>query len=81
MGCYLPFPIVQEYADNVVNSGVHGALLYYEQSNFTADMLASILDIPSNKLHVKKYLHTELNALLSTQEDEPIMYVWLGLVY
>jgi hypothetical protein len=61
---------LKEYADNVINSGVHGALLYFEQSNFTADMLASILDIPSNKLHVKKYLHTELNTLLTGGPEE-----------
>ena len=39
----------------------------------TADLLATILDIPNSKPHIKKHLHTELNTLLSQEQKEEDM--------
>ena len=64
-------PIVfslQEYADNVTGSGLHGALLVFEQSLFTPEYFSSIIGIKAS--HLRKHLHTELNSLLAAADEE-----------
>ncbi|XP_041479895.1 kazrin-like isoform X4 [Lytechinus variegatus] len=52
-----------EYADNLVDSGVHGALMVLEPS-FDSDAMANALGIPSSKNIIRRHLTTELNALV-----------------
>ncbi|XP_071840907.1 kazrin-like isoform X3 [Apostichopus japonicus] len=54
---------LKEYADNLEDSGVHGALLVLERS-FDADAVANALGIPSSKTIIRRHLTTELNALI-----------------
>ena len=57
------FDLIQEFADNLKESGVHGALIVLEPT-FTADSLASCLHIPPSKLYIRRHLQTELEALV-----------------
>lgn len=54
---------LKEYANNLEDSGVHGALLVLEPS-FDADAMANALGIPSSKTIIRRHLTTELNALI-----------------
>ena len=55
--------LCQEFADNLVESGVHGALMVLEPS-FSADTLATALAIPPSKAYIRRHLATELDTLL-----------------
>ncbi|XP_077998037.1 kazrin-like isoform X2 [Glandiceps talaboti] len=55
---------LKEYADNLLDSGVHGALLVLEPS-FNSDAMAAALGIPSAKNIIRRHLTTELNALIT----------------
>lgn len=44
-------------------SGVHGALMVYE-TKFTAELLASLLNIPPNKTLLRRHLNTHFKELL-----------------
>ncbi|KAK6620463.1 hypothetical protein RUM44_006864 [Polyplax serrata] len=52
-----------EYAPNLRGSGVHGALMVYE-TKFTAELLASLLNIPPNKTLLRRHLNTHFKELL-----------------
>ncbi|XP_076315216.1 kazrin-like isoform X2 [Tachypleus tridentatus] len=52
-----------EYAENLVDSGVHGALVVLEPS-FTADTMATALGIPASKNIIRRHLTTELENLI-----------------
>lgn len=52
-----------EYADNLRDSGVHGALVVLEPS-FTADTMAQALGIPVSKNIIRRHLTTELENLV-----------------
>ncbi|XP_022254106.1 kazrin-like isoform X2 [Limulus polyphemus] len=52
-----------EYAENLQDSGVHGALVVLEHS-FTADTMATALGIPTSKNIIRRHLTTELNNLI-----------------
>lgn len=54
---------LKEYADNLKESGVHGALIVLEPL-FNADTLATALGIPPSKSYVRRHLITELDALI-----------------
>merc|ERR1712080_754880 len=54
---------LSEYAPNLRGSGVHGALLVLE-ARFTADLLASLLSIPSSKSLLRRHLSIHVKALL-----------------
>eukprot|EP00057_Strongylocentrotus_purpuratus_P023674 XP_011678148.1 PREDICTED: kazrin isoform X1 [Strongylocentrotus purpuratus] len=54
---------LNEYAENLVDSGVHGALMVLEPS-FDSDAMANALGIPSSKNIIRRHLTTELNALV-----------------
>jgi len=53
----------QEYAEKLKDSGVHGAVLVLDV-NFTADMFANLLAIPSAKSYVRRHLVTEYDAII-----------------
>ncbi|XP_006819717.1 kazrin-like [Saccoglossus kowalevskii] len=55
---------LKEYADNLLDSGVHGALLVLEPS-FNSDAMAAALGIPSTKNIIRRHLQTELNGLIT----------------
>ncbi|XP_022255819.1 kazrin-like [Limulus polyphemus] len=54
---------LMEYAENLVDSGVHGALVILEPS-FTADTMATALGIPASKNIIRRHLTTELENLI-----------------
>jgi hypothetical protein len=55
-----------EYAPNLRGSGVHGALLILEPK-FTADLLASILSIPSSKTLLRRHLSIHFASLVGRE--------------
>ncbi|KAL0268157.1 UNVERIFIED_CONTAM: hypothetical protein PYX00_010209 [Menopon gallinae] len=55
-----------EYAPNLRGSGVHGALMVYE-TKFTAELLASLLNIPPNKTLLRRHLNTHFKELLGRE--------------
>lgn len=54
---------LEEFAENLRESGVHGALMVLEPT-FTADTLATALGIPPSKLYIRRHLTTELESLV-----------------
>lgn len=52
-----------EYAENLRESGVHGALVVLEPS-FTSDTMAAALGIPASKNIIRRHLATELESLV-----------------
>uniref|UniRef100_A0A8C1SE79 Kazrin, periplakin interacting protein a n=1 Tax=Cyprinus carpio TaxID=7962 RepID=A0A8C1SE79_CYPCA len=68
---------LKEFADNLQNSGVHGAIMVLDPS-FSSDTMAAALCIPSNKHMVRHHLNEEMKALVSAaragldQEVEPL---------
>lgn len=57
-----PVPCPQEYADNLTNSGVHGAVLVLEPT-FNAEAMATALGIPSGKHILRRHLAEEMSAI------------------
>ena len=62
--------LLQEYANSVLGSGVHGALLFLERSHFTSEQLANILYISGSKPQLRRHLATELARLFSEDVSE-----------
>ncbi|XP_016372534.1 kazrin-A [Sinocyclocheilus rhinocerous] len=68
---------LKEFADNLQNSGVHGAIMVLDPS-FSSDTMATALCIPCNKHMVRHHLNDEMKALVSAaragldQEVEPL---------
>lgn len=60
------------YAHNVIGRSVHGALLFLERGSFTADQLASILQVPMSKTHHRKLLANKMAALFSEDIDDSL---------
>ncbi|XP_069040117.1 kazrin isoform X5 [Lepisosteus oculatus] len=56
---------LKEYADNLQNSGVHGAVLVLEPA-FNTDAMAAVLGIPSNKHIIRRHLCEEMKALINS---------------
>lgn len=54
--------LAQEYADNLTNSGVHGAVLVLEPT-FNAEAMATALGIPSGKHILRRHLAEEMSAV------------------
>lgn len=54
---------LSEYAPNLRGSGVHGALVLLEPK-FTADFLATLLSIPSNKTLLRRHLNLHFKDLV-----------------
>ncbi|KAL3861124.1 hypothetical protein ACJMK2_007193 [Sinanodonta woodiana] len=54
---------LEEFASNLKESGVHGALMVLEPS-FTADTFATALGIPPSKCFLRRHLASELESLI-----------------
>ncbi|XP_078414285.1 kazrin-like isoform X5 [Cetorhinus maximus] len=55
---------LKEYADNLLNSGIHGAVLVLEPT-FNSEAMATALGIPSNKHIIRRHLFEELNLIIN----------------
>ncbi|XP_070458914.1 kazrin isoform X3 [Equus przewalskii] len=53
---------LKEYADNLTNSGVHGAVLVLEPT-FNAEAMATALGIPSGRHILRRHLAEEMSAI------------------
>ncbi|XP_013873341.1 kazrin-A [Austrofundulus limnaeus] len=70
---------LKEFADSLLHSGVHGAVLVLDHA-FNTDSMATALGIPSNKHMVRRHLDEELKTLLdSARVDAKKDYEHLGL--
>ncbi|XP_064642086.1 uncharacterized protein LOC135496603 isoform X2 [Lineus longissimus] len=54
---------LQEYAPNLLESGVHGGVLVLEPS-FNGETMAAALAIPPSKSYIRRHLTSEVEALL-----------------
>nr|CAH0106145.1 unnamed protein product [Daphnia galeata] len=52
-----------EYADNLRESGIHGALVILDPT-FNADVMATAMGIPTSKNIIRRHLATELESLI-----------------
>uniref|UniRef100_A0A8C4VZS0 SAM domain-containing protein n=1 Tax=Gopherus evgoodei TaxID=1825980 RepID=A0A8C4VZS0_9SAUR len=59
---------LKEYADNLINSGVHGAVLMLEPT-FNAEAMATALGIPNSKHILRRHLAEEMNAIGSLRRS------------
>lgn len=58
-------PPVQEFAENLLNSGVHGAVMVLDPT-FNTDAMATALGIPSSKHMVRRHLVEEMTTLIGS---------------
>ena len=58
----------QEYSNNIIGSGVHGALLFLERSQCSSDHLANILHIPASKVRPRRHLAVQLAQLFASED-------------
>ncbi|XP_061115120.1 kazrin-A-like [Conger conger] len=56
---------LKEFADNLQNSGVHGAVMVLDPS-FNTDAMATALGIPGNKHMIRRHLSEEMKALIGS---------------
>ncbi|XP_038232648.1 kazrin isoform X5 [Dermochelys coriacea] len=63
---------LKEYADNLTNSGVHGALLILEPT-FNAEAMATALGIPSSKHILRRHLAEEMNAIVNPDNPTGVL--------
>uniref|UniRef100_A0A3Q2PF90 Kazrin, periplakin interacting protein a n=1 Tax=Fundulus heteroclitus TaxID=8078 RepID=A0A3Q2PF90_FUNHE len=56
---------LKEYADSLLSSGVHGAVMMLDPS-FNSDSMATALGIPSSKHMVRRHLDEEMMALIGS---------------
>ncbi|XP_043356109.1 kazrin isoform X2 [Dermochelys coriacea] len=66
---------LKEYADNLTNSGVHGALLILEPT-FNAEAMATALGIPSSKHILRRHLAEEMNAIVNPDKGSHPPFAW-----
>ncbi|RVE70372.1 hypothetical protein OJAV_G00063820 [Oryzias javanicus] len=70
---------LKEFADNLQNSGVHGAVLILDPT-FNIDAMATALGIPTSKHMVRRHLIEEMRNLIpSARVDAKQEYECLGL--
>ncbi|KAL4646044.1 kazrin-like isoform X1 [Arapaima gigas] len=55
---------LKEFAENLQNSGVHGAVMVLDPS-FNTDAMATALGIPSSKQMIRRHLSEEMKILIS----------------
>ncbi|ESO11355.1 hypothetical protein HELRODRAFT_116792 [Helobdella robusta] len=60
---------LSEYSPNLRGSGVHGGLMVLEP-RFSADVLAAILSIPSNKTLLRRHLTTHFVSLVGSEVQQ-----------
>lgn len=53
---------MQEYADNLLSKGVHGAVMALDPS-FDTELMATFLEIPSHKHMLRRHLYEEMKVL------------------
>lgn len=58
------FVLMQEYSDNLIDSGVHGGIVVLETS-FGAEAMATALGIPQAKGMIRRHLVEEMKALVN----------------
>ncbi|XP_043387868.1 kazrin isoform X2 [Chelonia mydas] len=66
---------LKEYADNLMNSGVHGAVLILEPT-FNAEAMATALGIPSSKHILRRHLAEEMNAIVNPDKGSHPPFAW-----
>ncbi|XP_029994437.1 kazrin-A isoform X1 [Sphaeramia orbicularis] len=70
---------LKEFAENLLNSGVHGAVMVLDPT-FNTDTMATTLGIPSNKHMVRRHLIEEMKTLIGpARVDSKQDYERLGL--
>ncbi|XP_023130127.2 kazrin-A isoform X3 [Amphiprion ocellaris] len=70
---------LKEFAEGLLNSGVHGAVMVLDPT-FNTDAMATALGIPSNKHMVRRHLVEEMKALIGpARADAKQDYEHLGL--
>ncbi|KAL1398838.1 hypothetical protein pipiens_008647 [Culex pipiens pipiens] len=62
---------LKEYSNNLLESGVHGALLALDES-FDANSLALALQIPTQNIQARQTLESEFNKLLEVATNRRI---------
>ncbi|KAM8830692.1 kazrin-A isoform 2-T4 [Synchiropus picturatus] len=60
---------LKEFGDNLLSSGVHGAVLVLDPT-FTSDTMATVLGIPSNKHMVRRHLVEEMSSLIGGARND-----------
>lgn len=68
---WIHFIGLKEYGNNLLESGVHGALIALDES-FDANSLALALQIPTQNTQARQTLETEYNKLLEFATDRRI---------
>ncbi|XP_030393332.1 kazrin isoform X2 [Gopherus evgoodei] len=63
---------LKEYADNLINSGVHGAVLMLEPT-FNAEAMATALGIPNSKHILRRHLAEEMNAIVNPDNPAGVL--------
>uniref|UniRef100_A0A3Q2FJX3 Kazrin, periplakin interacting protein a n=1 Tax=Cyprinodon variegatus TaxID=28743 RepID=A0A3Q2FJX3_CYPVA len=61
---------LKEYADSLLSSGVHGAVMILDPT-FNTDSMATALGIPSSKHMVRRHLEEEMMALIGSAGTLP----------
>uniref|UniRef100_A0A3B4TAL5 SAM domain-containing protein n=1 Tax=Seriola dumerili TaxID=41447 RepID=A0A3B4TAL5_SERDU len=62
-------PPDQEFAESLLNSGVHGAVMVLDPT-FNTDTMATALGIPSSKQMVRRHLVEEMKTLIGTARTD-----------
>lgn len=57
---------LSEYAPNLRGSGVHGALILYENA-FNADLFATLLSIPTSKTLLRRHISAKFKQLVGDE--------------
>ncbi|XP_071331894.1 kazrin-A-like [Trachinotus anak] len=60
---------LKEFAENLLNSGVHGAVMVLDPT-FNTDAMATALGIPSSKQMVRRHLVEEMKTLIGPARSE-----------
>ena len=65
------FYLSQDFASNLIESGVHGALVALDES-FSWQSMALALQIPTQNTHARQILEREFNTLLEVSSQCPV---------
>lgn len=60
---------LKEFASNLIESGVHGALIALDES-FDHNSLALALQIPSSNIQLRQVLEREFNNLIAQAKEQ-----------
>ncbi|CAI8024130.1 Kazrin-A [Geodia barretti] len=59
-----------DYATNLLQTGVHGAMLFLEKDKFSSDQLGQVLQLPSGKHVARKHLAQQMARLFRDEGTE-----------